>query len=70
MTDTLSYLRGKYGLRMTLDQVASEINMSVHTLRNQKYLGKLPFAAYKDDGDRITFVNTEVLASYIDGQNA
>jgi hypothetical protein len=55
---------------MTLDQVASEINMSVHTLRNQKYLGKLPFAAYKDDGDRITFVNTEVLASYIDGQNA
>ncbi len=66
---TLDYLREKYGLRMTLEQVAKEINMSVHTLRNQRHLGKLPFASYKDDGDRVTFVNTEVLASYIDSRN-
>lgn len=70
MIDTLTYLRDKYGLRMTLEQVASEINMSVHTLRNQQYLGKLPFPSYKDDGKRVTFVNTETLADYIDSRNA
>jgi hypothetical protein len=63
---TLEYLTSKYGLRMTIKDLETEIRIPAATLMNKRSSGTLPFATHRD-GMRV-FAFTNDVATYLDSK--
>lgn len=55
----------KYGLRLTVDQLADALNLARNTIYNQIAKGEFKVPTYVDGGKR--FCDYRDLASYLDG---
>lgn len=54
---TLDYLTNKYGLRMTLKEIETEIKIPVATLANKRSAGTLGFSTHRDGMKVFAFTN-------------
>ena len=61
---TRAYILEKYGVRLDMDQLASLLRISKHTLYKQKSDGNLGFAMYTENGR--CFADYEEIAKYLD----
>lgn len=59
-----AYLIEKYGLRLTLDDLAQELDMAAGTIRNQISEDRFPIDTYLDQGRR--FADYRDVAEYLD----
>lgn len=60
----IDYLTKKYGLRMTLEEVSSELKMKPHTIITTRSSGRFKLPMYRD-GRRI-FADVIDMAEYLD----
>lgn len=63
-----AYLIEKYGLRLSLDQLGAELDMSAGAIRNQISEGRFPIPTYLDQGRR--WADYRDVAEYLDSQRA
>lgn len=59
----LDYLMNKYGLRMTIEELATELKVPVNTLKSRFSNVRTNLKIYRD-GKRV-FANTEDVANYL-----
>jgi|688.fasta_scaffold1121758_2 hypothetical protein len=59
-----AFLMERYGLRLTLDQVAEVLGMSVGAVRNQISKRTFPIPTYSDQGRR--WADAQDVAEYVD----
>lgn len=57
------YLLETYGVRLSMTELAEELGISIHTLRNQVSKGVCPVKTYLDGGQR--FAAVEDLAAHV-----
>jgi predicted site-specific integrase-resolvase len=57
-------LYDRFGMRLTMEQLAEALAISVHTLRNQISAGHIPVKTYRVQGRR--FADFRDVAAYLD----
>lgn len=65
---TRMYILEKYGVRLSMEQLAEVLGLHVQTVYNQVNLGELQLATYKDGGRR--WVAYDAVADYVDQLSA
>jgi DNA-directed RNA polymerase specialized sigma24 family protein len=63
----LDYLMSKYGLRMTIEELSTELKVPVNTLKSRFSNVRTNLKIYRD-GKRV-FANTESVAEYLKAQS-
>lgn len=61
---TKAYILDKYGIRLTMEQLAEVLQMSVATLHNKRSGGTLVIPTYTDGGKR--YADYQDVAEYLD----
>lgn len=60
----LAFLLDKYGVRLSMDQLADAMGLATNTIYNKVASGKLRVPTYLDDGKR--WADAVAVASYLD----
>jgi len=64
---TRAALIDRYGMRLTMEQVAEILGWSTHTVYQQAVNGSLPIRTYKEGSRR--YASYEAVADYLDGKD-
>lgn len=64
---TRAMIVDRYGLRLSIDQVAEILSISPSSIYNMLTLGTFPIRTYKDGGRR--FASYEAVADYLDAKD-